>query len=292
MNAFHETREYGPDIPVNVLYRIDNNFLAHWHIDVEMVYILEGCIRIGVNKESKILRKGEMAIFSSKDIHYYDSRDMHSIIIALIFHPEIIGSPRGWPENQRFNEPYIDKELFKNLDEQTHSSIVETFQIILKEIDEKKTFYSLYVKGRISELCALALRHFPIYDVIFSKESHKPSNIQKIQYAIQYLENNYMNEISLSDISEKANFSPCYFSRLFNSFTGINFKSYLSKVKIDKAENLIKTSDKSIIDISYECGFNSIRTFNRIFKSAKGCQPSDIRKAVSSLAAHGTNGTF
>ena len=270
LNAFLETRTYGSDIPVNAFYATNNDFLAHWHIDVEMVLVCEGSIRIGVNQESKILYQGEMAIFRSTDIHYYDSKDMNSTIIVLIFRPELVESPGGWPENYCFQPSFMDLDKTDGL---IREALFEIFQSVANEMQSNSAFFQLYVKGKILELCALTLRHFPT-SCIDAKEKSKLPDIQKIQFAIQYLENHYMHDISLADISNKSNLSIYYFSRLFTKFTGITFKEYLNRIRIEKAEQLIKANQKSIIDISFECGFNSVRTFNRTFKAIKGYPPS------------------
>ena len=279
MNAFLETRTYGSDFPVSAFHATDNNFLAHWHIEVEMVFVCEGSIRIGINKESRVLSQGELAICGSTDIHYYDSRESHSKIIVLVFRPELVGSPGGWPGNMRFDPAFIDNGLFNHSPETLHQ-IREIFYSIANEMQLKKPFYDLYVSGRLSELCALALRHFPTCAAGVNEKGGKLPDIQKIQYAIQYLEENYMHDISLDDISKKSNLSPYYFSRLFGKFTGLTFKDYLSRIRVAKAEQSIRTGAKSIIDISFECGFNSIRTFNRTFKAVKGYPPSKIGQGM------------
>ena len=85
-----------------------------------------------------------------------------------------------------------------------------------------------------------------------------------------------MNEVTLLDISQHLNISPCYFSKLFKSIFGINYRMFLNKMRIDKAESIIKNEDKKIIEVALECGFESIRTFNRVFKSIKGFAPSEL----------------
>ncbi len=274
MNAFLETRNYHSGFPVSSFSATDNHFLAHWHIDVEMVFVCKGSIRIGVNRESRILHQGEMAVFGSTDIHYYDSKDLNSTVIILIFRPELVGSPGGWPENHRFEPAFMD---LKRLDLPIRRSITGIFYSIANETNHHPPYYQLYVSGKIMELCALLQRSFPTCNHDSRKKTGKMPDVQKIHYAIQFLQDNYMNEISLEDISARSNLSPYYFSRLFARFTGMNFKEYLNRIRIEKAENLIKANRKSIIDISFECGFNSVRTFNRTYKAIKGIPPTKAR---------------
>lgn len=274
MNAYLETRTYRPGLPVSAFSATDNNFLAHWHIDVEMVLVCEGYIRIGLNKESRVLGQGEMAIFGSTDIHYYDSRDLHSKIIVLIFRPELVGSPGGWPENLRFTPGFVD---LRRLDKGVSARIEEIFLRVAAEINAPQAFSRMYISGMILELGALLLRNFPTNGSGAVGRSGKLPDIQRVQNAIQYIEDNYRSEISLAIIAEKSKLSPYYFSRLFRKFTGVTFREYLSRLRIAKAEELIKTEGKKIIDISFETGFNSIRTFNRTFKAVKGYPPTQGR---------------
>ena len=95
--------------------------------------------------------------------------------------------------------------------------------------------------------------------------------------SIRYLESNYMNSITLEDAARNVNLSSYYFSRLFKKISGMNFKQYLNSIRVEKAESKIKNTGMPITDIALECGFNSIRTFNRVFKSARGCAPSDLK---------------
>jgi AraC-like DNA-binding protein len=280
MGVYFEKRVYSNENPVDAYIANDMYFMAHWHVDIELVYVCNGHIRVGINKECRVLKQGEMAICNSKDIHYYDSRDLHSTIIFIIFHPEYISNIVCWPKNFRFFTPYFDSAFFSNLDENIRENIKNIFYSIVKEKELKRNFYDLYLKGKILELCALIFRHFPTYTIDSNKEFSRLLYMEAMQDAIQYIENNYMNSITLDDLAKRVNFSPFYFSKLFKKVCGMNFKIYLNSIRSDKAESLIKSSNKAIADIAFECGFNSIRAFNRVFKSVKGFTPSSIRKSM------------
>ena len=111
MEAFHENRFYRQGINVSISKINSLEFLAHWHVDIEIIYVCEGSLRVGINNESRTLKKGELAICSSGDIHYYDSKDMDSSGIMLIFNPEVIGFKEGWPEKGKLVYPFIESDL-------------------------------------------------------------------------------------------------------------------------------------------------------------------------------------
>ena len=82
MRAFHEIRKYGSEklIPINIS-RIQNlSFRAHWHQDVEMLYVECGEIRVGINQNAFLLKSGDFAIIGSDDIHYYESTGQESTV--------------------------------------------------------------------------------------------------------------------------------------------------------------------------------------------------------------------
>lgn len=290
MHAYLETRTYIDGFPLMAMCFDDNNYLAHWHIDVEMVYVCEGSIRISVNDESRILHQGDLALFSSTDIHHYDSTNLHSKIIVVVFHPELIGKPAGWPESNYYNPVFIERSQIDSLGSHASENLGKMFCEIVSEFEAKRPFYQEYLRGRIIEFCALVSRHFLSPDAVKSGKKIRLPDIDKVKKAIEYIHNNYMSDITLDIISGVTNLSPSYFSRLFKKYSGANFNVYLGRRRSDAAENLIRTTQRSITDIAYDCGFNSIRTFNRVFKSLKGYSPTQVRTNQGTNQGDGSSG--
>ena len=73
------------------------------------------------------------------------------------------------------------------------------------------------------------------------------------------------------------NYNPSYVSSLFVSYTVVNFKSYLDSFRINKAVELIKNTNATITDISAQCGYENIRTFNNTFKRVTQMTPTQMR---------------
>ena len=279
MDAFHENRSYKEGINVSINKSNSLEFLAHWHVDIEIIYVCAGSLRVGINNESRILTKGELAICSSGDIHYYDSVGMESSSIMLIFNPELIGYKGGWPEEGQFTCPFINSELNIQSGKSTKisSRILKLLNCICEEIDQENQYYDFFVTSMIYELCGILLRYFPASSLDIKMDNRKLPLIKAMKKTINYIENNYSEDITLEVVARKANLSMFYFSRIFKDISGMNYKTYLNLVRFNKAEIMIKTSNKSITDIAFECGFVSIRTFNRVYKGIKGDVPSNGR---------------
>lgn len=93
-----------------------------------------------------------------------------------------------------------------------------------------------------------------------------------------YIDQNYMRDISLSDVSAFTGFSRCYFSRVFKQQLGLSFSEYLRQKRVSVAENLLIHSSQPIQEIAMSAGFGSVATFNRVFRDAKNCTPSRYRE--------------
>lgn len=277
--AFHEIKTYSQNIPLISFKARNFSFMAHWHLDVELVYVLHGEIQIGINSEIRILSKGDLAICGSGDIHFYNSDGTESEVMIVIFRSDLIESPARWPKSTRFITPFIDKNqpFYEDLPKDTLRRIDEIFNLLLIEYEQRESFHDMVLKGLLYELCGMALRYIPSCSTETKRDSKVFSEINAIQLALSYLEDNFANEISLDDLAAHAHLSPFHFSRLFRKTCGTSFKTYLNTARINKAETLLSTTAMPIIDIALECGFNSVRTFNRVFKSIKSKTPSNVR---------------
>lgn len=93
-----------------------------------------------------------------------------------------------------------------------------------------------------------------------------------------FISKNYMDEIRLSVLSEMVGMSPSAFSRFFKLHTGRSLSDYIIDIRLGYASRMLVDTAKSISEISYECGFNNLSNFNRIFKKRKDCSPSGFRE--------------
>lgn len=108
------------------------------------------------------------------------------------------------------------------------------------------------------------------------QESVVSSNrIQKID---NYIRKNYTKRITVEDMANMINISPAAFSRFFKAHTGSTFVDYIADIRIGLVTRLLAESSKSVSEICYDCGFNNISNFNRIFKAKKGCSPKEFRE--------------
>lgn len=94
-----------------------------------------------------------------------------------------------------------------------------------------------------------------------------------------FIAKNYMDELRLPMLAGLAGMSTSAFSRFFKLHTGRNVSDYIIDIRLGYAARMLVDTAKSISEIGYDCGFNSLSNFNRIFKKKKGCSPSEFRES-------------
>ncbi|MBR3473339.1 MAG: helix-turn-helix domain-containing protein [Prevotella sp.] len=93
-----------------------------------------------------------------------------------------------------------------------------------------------------------------------------------------FISKNYTDELRLPQLAQIAGMSPSAFSRFFKLHTGRNLSDYIIDIRLGYAARMLVDTSRSISEISFQCGFNNLSNFNRIFKRKKGCAPSEFRE--------------
>ncbi len=274
LRAFHEKRQYDNDFHFWQSSYYDIIFTAHWHREVELLYVKAGEFTISVNNETFLATEGDLVICNSGDIHYCNCNGSENILDIIVFDVDVINP---FYKNSRFLLPHITKSV---LVESGIDKIVSSlFSIAKNELMFKKPHYKTIIKGRLLEFWAICLRHFQIAPKDAKKDNRRLAMLADLQELLDYIDSNYALDISLEQAAGKLNFSSWHFSKMFARLTGMNYVRYLSTIRVEKAIELIAGSPLTITDIALQCGFNNTRTFNRVFKDISGMTPSQLAKS-------------
>ena len=102
-----------------------------------------------------------------------------------------------------------------------------------------------------------------------------------ITRAKQFITDHQTEELSLEQVAKSVNTSKFYFCKIFKKGTGINFTDYLSRVRTERAKNLLLNPNLRVTEIAYEAGFQSLTHFNRVFKRILGLSPTGYREQLA-----------
>jgi AraC-like DNA-binding protein/ligand-binding sensor protein len=129
------------------------------------------------------------------------------------------------------------------------------------------------------ELLTIFAQHLSIVSnqVAVHQENAEPPMIAR---AKDFIRGNQSEDLSLGQVARAVNASTFYFCKMFKKATGLNFTEYLSRVRIEKAKNLLLNPNLRISEIAFEVGFQSLTHFNRVFKKIVGQSPTDYRRQL------------
>ncbi|MDR1576557.1 MAG: AraC family transcriptional regulator, partial [Treponema sp.] len=170
-----------------------------------------------------------------------------------------------------------------------HSRLERLLDELFSEYQRRDSGYRLSVIAKLYEFTVTLLRDMPARQpsVPGTGESggeqagggaRLKHNLDRLDRVFAFIAGNFDNPaLSLEMTAEKACLNKSYFSRFLKEQTGQTFYEYLSRVRVRQAEQYLMESDMSVTEIAYCCGFNSIATFNRLFKTCTGLSPTAYR---------------
>lgn len=104
-----------------------------------------------------------------------------------------------------------------------------------------------------------------------------PSDSRRVRKVEKEIATNYNKQLYLKDLADMVGMTPTAFSRFFKMRTGRTLSDYIIDIRIGHAARMLVSTSMTMAEICYECGFNNISNFNRIFKKRKGCCPKEFR---------------
>ncbi len=250
----------------------------HWHGDVELIVIKAGQGIINVDTHSYYVKAGEMIIVRPGQIHSIYHDRMHEMVYEnIIFNPKILYSTATDLFTFQFFELFLDLNynFIVHIQKSTPNSC-ELNSCIIK-IDEycntKPKNYQMMIKSLLYEFFFLYVQN---QEQLIKSNAGK--NLGKMKQVISFMEKNYTEELTVNWVANEFGFSYSHFLKLFKENMHVTFTNYLNDYRLNKASDLLRTTDNSIMEIVELVGFNNLSYFNRIFKERYKMTPREYRK--------------
>lgn len=150
---------------------------------------------------------------------------------------------------------------------------------VYTELSDQSSAYRPMCSGLFVQMIVFLSRCFE--DLVSAQEVRQEFDGKKqaVDAAIAYLEENYAGEVKLGDVARSAYLSPSRLCHVFKDATGMSLVDYLTRMRIDKACQMLTEDGESITEICYSLGFNNPTHFSRTFRKVTGRTPSAYRKA-------------
>ena len=165
--------------------------------------------------------------------------------------------------------------VLKNYDPQ----IEQLAQLFFAEIQNNSFGGKLYLESLTDVLAIHLLRHYSVFEPVFRKDN-KGLAPYKLRQTIDYIHAYLDGNLSLEVIAKQIGMSRYYFASQFKQAMGISPYQYVIGQRIEKAKQLLRQSDRSLIEIALLCGFASQSHFNKVFRQQVGTTPKNYRQQL------------
>lgn len=257
------------------------NFPIHIHPECELNFIenAKGAQRIvgdsieKIDEEELVLVTNPHLEHAWKDYRNV-SKNIHEITIQ--FHPDLL-TDTFLNKNQMISI----RQLFRHAERGvafSRESIAKVRPLLKTLTCENDSFYSLIKLLIILHELSIDKGMRELSTGQFAANvMHQHSSDESLGRVMDYLSRHYSEVIRLSEVAEMVNMSESSFCRFFKQHTSKSFIDFLTDIRLGAASRALIDSSLSIAEIGYDCGFNNLSNFNRIFKKKKGVTPSEFR---------------
>lgn len=241
----------------------------HWHIEFELIRVVSGTLRVTLDTREFTAHAGEYVFIQSGTLHSGVPEDcLYDCIVfdlnALLKHNALC-------------RPYIQRVIdgsalvFCHLKE-SHGQLLAILDELFDAFASRPDGYELTVFGAFYRFFGevFARRRY-LENVPANHRAYK--KILQMKHVLEYIESNYASPITLEQLSGAASMTPKYFCRFFLEMTHKTPIDYLNYQRIEHACYQLVTTDKSVTDIAYSCGFNDLSYFIKTFRKYKGMTP-------------------
>lgn len=118
-------------------------------------------------------------------------------------------------------------------------------------------------------------------DASFNNTKNFSYNSRRVEKTMEYMNANFDRSITLNEVAKLSNMTQSAFSRFFKNRTGINFIDSLNDIRLGHASRMLIETTETVSEIAYNCGFNNIANFNRLFRKKKNCTPKEFRESYN-----------
>lgn len=232
---------------------------SHFHDFYEIYYLSEGNMRYIIADDFYEISKNDVVLIPRGVIHNTSYGDCETKRILINFPETLI------PDVTLLS--IFDKRIV-NLSERDGF----IFENIFKNLENEQAKNDKYSKILISQyLCELL--------ILFARSKVKDDSPKLdgytgiMQSAVKYINNNFSQDISLTDMALNFGLSKSFFSRKFKEITGFGMAEYITLVRVKNAEKLLLDTNHSVTDVAFACGFNDCSYFAATFKKIMGTTP-------------------
>lgn len=256
-----------------ISFSASERYENHCHKRIEINYVKKGSCIIQLENESISFKQDELMIICTDVSHSFEAGAAGCTLMQLEFLPDIFSKFDGRDNSENIGIVPLkifstENRLIKIVD---NIRIMRAIERIVSEMNTKTTYFQHLVIMYYTELLILIYRYMNDSYLSINKN-------ETLKKAIEFIQDNYTNEMSIEKVAHVVGVSDGYLRRLFARHLNISPIDYYNQIRVNKSIELLRVTDLSIKEVCFRCGFKSPQYFSRVFKNQVGVPPSELLK--------------
>ncbi len=255
-------------------------FHEHHHTAFEITMVIDGSGIYSTNYSEFSFKSGDIFFFSTDEIHWLKKLDCGSHFLNIHFEPRFIWSDNIGISGKELIRIFLNRKnnpLNKLNTENPSSQIVrELIYKIEDEATSQKQEYETMLKVYLVNILVELMRSYDgkldENEILLSRHT-----LKYMTKVLNYIDENFASDLTLSELSDIAHMSKNYFCRQFRELNGISPWEYITIKRIESAISYIETTDLTKLEIAAKCGYNNAANFYYAFKKVTGKSPADYK---------------
>lgn len=276
---YSEKKKHGkPDFPIQYYY-VDKNheqyvMPLHWHRELELIRVKKGTLEIYLNNVPYFINAHEHIIIQGGMLHRGVPHDcVYECVVLDLFmlcrHKNDIADSYIMPVINR--KSVINPTVGENYELKT------AIDCLFSELSSPKKSFELGIYSLLYRIFYLLYRDGTVTEA--AKETRTEKQNRAVSKMLDFAQNNYSENVTLSQLAQVGSLSEKYLCRLFKDYTNMTPIEYINNLRIENACHLMIHSNLSVTESALESGFNDLSYFTRLFKRYKGVTPSVYKKS-------------
>lgn len=269
-----------------IMPRLLTFYPAHWHDEMEIIYVSKGKSIYYVNFKPYVLEEGDIMIIPPGIIHSFEQyREEKFEGYTCVFSLNMVNNNSVDVCSGKYFVPLYHNEIvLKTLlrqGDEYYDRAREIVKNLLSCYYEKKNCYELKLKMYLYELFSYYFENNLLEEQNYHASDVKVS--EKTKSIIKYVEEHYQEKITLEQLAKVTNQSIYNLAHSFKKCTGRSPLEYINQYRLSVAARELETTKNPIINIAVDTGFHNVSYFNRVFREKYNMTPTEYRKKVWKL---------
>ena len=249
---------------------------VHWHDEFEIIYVRSGFLAVSISGESYIGKTGDAFVVSPGNLHLMGSQTGTVDYYTFLFPLKYISFRTDDMLDEKLLEPLNSGHLMicprvKDTAKELCEQLIEIYEA---KKDESESKITTQVRTKIILLQFI----LEMWERGFVIENDKSGRNTIEKEMISYIQQNFMEKISLKEFSEQFHLSEKYISRYFKEHFHITLSQYVTYLRLEHAKQLLQDTDIPVTEIAMQSGYQNVSYFIRSFKKTYGVSPLKYRK--------------